>query len=180
MEGARDELARLRREIALANQRAGVRAADLVEANEQLVLATMQAHADVDESTRGHHLAAQAATLDALTSLPNRRLMLDRLGQSIATAKRHQSRLAVLFVDLDDFKQVNDALGHAGGDRVLQLTAEALAASVRGADTVSRHGGDEFLILLSEVNSAADAEAVAEKVIAAVSVAQRVGTWRCR
>ncbi|MCC7322320.1 MAG: diguanylate cyclase [Gemmatimonadaceae bacterium] len=175
VEGARDELARLRREIALANERAGVRAADLVEANEQLVLATMQAHADVDESTRAHHLAAQAATLDALTSLPNRRLMLDRLGQSIATAKRHQSRLAVLFVDLDDFKQVNDALGHAGGDRVLQLTAEALAASVRGADTVSRHGGDEFLILLSEVNSAADAEAVAEKVIAAVSVAQRVG-----
>ena len=102
-------------------------------------------------------------------------LLLDRLAQAIAGAKRHGARSALLFLDLNNFKQINDTLGHAVGDQVLKLAASRLAASVRAADTVSRHGGDEFVILLAEVGVASDAVVIADKLSAALGAPSRVG-----
>ena len=106
---------------------------------------------------------------DVLTNLPNRTLLQDRLTQAIATAGRNDSRIAVLFLDLDGFKYINDSLGHATGDRLLQSVAKRLLAAVRTSDTVSRLGGDEFVILLSEVAHAGDAGVKAGKILSALS-----------
>ena len=106
---------------------------------------------------------------DILTNLPNRTLLQDRLTQAIATASRNNSRIAVLFLDLDGFKHINDSLSHAIGDRLLQLVAKRLLAAVRTSDTVCRLGGDEFVILLSEVAHAADAGVKARKILSALS-----------
>jgi len=117
---------------------------------------------------------------DALTDLPNRLLLNDRLTQAISLACRNHSQLAVLFLDLDGFKHINDSLGHSVGDKLLQSVAERLSACVRKSDTVSRQGGDEFVILLSEVTHAADAAIIAEKIIAEVKRAHRIGKDRLR
>lgn len=106
---------------------------------------------------------------DLLTNLPNRLLLNDRIVQAIALARRHGTQLAVLFLDLDRFKHINDSLGHAIGDQMLQSVAERLAACVRSTDTVSRQGGDEFVILLTNVEHAKDAARSAEKVLAALT-----------
>ena len=106
---------------------------------------------------------------DALTELPNRLLLSDRLTRSIALSRRYDRRLAVLFIDCDKFKHINDTLGHAIGDQVLRSIAKRLTACVRESDTVSRHGGDEFLILLSEVDHADDAGLIAEKIVQSVN-----------
>lgn len=106
---------------------------------------------------------------DALTDLPNRLLLNDRLARSIALARRYGRRLAVLFLDCDRFKHINDTLGHAVGDQVLRAVAKRLSACVRESDTVSRHGGDEFLVLLSEVDHPDDAAAIAEKIVSSVA-----------
>lgn len=106
---------------------------------------------------------------DALTELPNRLLLSDRLARSIALSRRYGRRLAVLFIDCDKFKHINDTLGHAIGDQVLRSIARRLTACVRESDTVSRHGGDEFLVLLSEVDHAGDAGVLAEKIVQSVS-----------
>jgi diguanylate cyclase (GGDEF)-like protein/PAS domain S-box-containing protein len=103
---------------------------------------------------------------DVLTDLPNRLLFNDRLARSIALARRYQRKLGVLFVDCDRFKQVNDTLGHDAGDQLLRSVARRLQASVRESDTVSRHGGDEFLVLLSEVEHTSDARSISEKIVA--------------
>jgi diguanylate cyclase (GGDEF)-like protein/PAS domain S-box-containing protein len=94
---------------------------------------------------------AHSAHHDFLTGLPNRKLLSDRVRQAIAAAPRHMKKVAVLFLDLDGFKHINDSLGHPIGDRLLQSIAKRLVDSVRGSDTVSRQGGDEFVVLLSEV-----------------------------
>jgi diguanylate cyclase (GGDEF)-like protein/PAS domain S-box-containing protein len=106
---------------------------------------------------------------DTLTKLPNRTLLQDRLSQAITTAGRNGTRIAVLFVDLDGFKHINDSLGHAIGDRLLQSVAKRLLASVRTSDTVSRIGGDEFVVLLSEVAHSGDAGVKAGKILAALN-----------
>jgi diguanylate cyclase (GGDEF)-like protein/PAS domain S-box-containing protein len=106
----------------------------------------------------------QLAFYDPLTRLPNRRLLNDRLHQAINQAKRDQRRLALVFIDLDKFKPVNDAFGHQAGDELLQAVALRLQACVRESDTVARQGGDEFVLLLPSIDSAQDAMAVAEKV----------------
>jgi diguanylate cyclase (GGDEF)-like protein/PAS domain S-box-containing protein len=106
---------------------------------------------------------------DILTNLPNRTLLQDRLSQAIATANRNDSRIAILFLDLDGFKHINDSLSHAVGDRLLQLVAKRLLAAVRTSDTVCRLGGDEFVILLSEVAHAGDAGVKAGKILSALS-----------
>jgi diguanylate cyclase (GGDEF)-like protein len=105
---------------------------------------------------------------DALTGLPNRSLLHDRLGLAIEHAHRQASHLAVLFLDLDDFKVVNDSFGHTFGDRFLVELATRLRSCVRGGDTVARFGGDEFVVLLDNVTGAEDAAHVATKVRSAV------------
>jgi len=136
-------------------------AAQLVEANERLVLAALRSQSEAD--------AAHAATVDPLTGLHTRRTLLERFAQVVAQARRHGRRCALLFVDLDDFKPHNDRHGHSFGDRVLRLVADRMAAAVREVDTVSRHGGDEFLILLADLAQASDAQAVAEKLLRAIA-----------
>ena len=111
---------------------------------------------------------AYVAQHDSLTDLPNRSLLLDRLGQALAAAKRHQTTAALLYLDLDRFKPINDSLGHLAGDRLLQSVAQRLTSSVRSSDTVSRLGGDEFVVLLSEVAHAEDAVLCADKILQAL------------
>ena len=112
---------------------------------------------------------------DNLTDLPNRILLNDRLTQAMALARRHGRKLAVLFLDGDRFKNINDSLGHAIGDRLLQSVAQRLLDCVRRSDTVSRQGGDEFVILLSEVAHPQDAAVSAEKILQAMSAPHRIG-----
>jgi diguanylate cyclase (GGDEF)-like protein/PAS domain S-box-containing protein len=108
---------------------------------------------------------AYLAQFDALTGLPNRSLFQDRLVQAMATAKRNGWSMAVLFIDLDRFKLVNDTLGHAAGDRLLKEAAERLRGCIRASDTVGRLGGDEFAAILSELGKPSDAGVVAQKII---------------
>ncbi len=108
---------------------------------------------------------AHLAQHDFLTDLPNRMLLSDRIASAIALARRHGKRRAVLFLDLDGFKHINDSLGHPVGDLLLQSVAQRLKACVRSSDTVSRQGGDEFVVLLSEIEHAADAARSAEKMV---------------
>ncbi len=103
------------------------------------------------------------ATHDALTGLPNRLLLADRLEQAIARAERHGQRFALIVVDLDRFKSINDSLGHLAGDELLKDVAKRLAQVLRKADTLARLGGDEFVLLLNEIDSPRDAETVAKK-----------------
>ncbi len=111
---------------------------------------------------------------DSLTGLPNRLLLLDRLSQATAHRERLHVQVAVLFLDLDHFKEVNDSLGHAAGDRLLQVVSERLSANVREGDTVARVGGDEFVIMLVDLHQLADAAQVADKILAAVSNACQI------
>ena len=100
---------------------------------------------------------AHLAQYDSLTDLPNRTLLNDRLTHAIALARRHGTSLAVLFLDLDRFKHINDSLGHAMGDTLLQSVTHRLVGCVRKSDTVSRQGGDEFVVLLPQVENGEDA-----------------------
>lgn len=112
---------------------------------------------------------AYLALHDGLTDLPNRKMLDDRLKQAITLAFRRKRKLALLFLDMDRFKHINDSLGHTIGDRLLQSVARRLRACVRSSDTVSRQGGDEFVILLSEISHPEDADISAEKMLAALS-----------
>ena len=126
--------------------------------------------------------AARATTLrmaylaqhDSLTDLPNRILFNDRLTEAMALAGRYRRQLAVLFLDVDRFKHVNDSLGHEVGDRLLQSIAQRLLGCLRASDTVSRQGGDEFVILLSELTHAQDAAVCADKILATLRAPHRI------
>jgi diguanylate cyclase (GGDEF)-like protein/PAS domain S-box-containing protein len=125
---------------------------------------------DVSESRAITQKMSHLAEHDELTSLPNRALLNDRLEHGITLARRHGRQMAVLFIDLDHFKHINDSLGHLIGDQILKAVARRIALCIRNSDTVSRQGGDEFIVLLSEVNRAEDAELIAEKIRLAVMV----------
>jgi diguanylate cyclase (GGDEF)-like protein len=189
-ENSKNELADLQKEIeqarrvlallhegAMAAERwlSSQRAMELLAANEQLVVAALRAQTNAEAATQELKQISRAAELDALTGLHNRVSLLDRFEYAVAIAKRVGTRLALLFIDLDNFKQINDTLGHAVGDQVLRLAAKRLAAAVRGSDIVSRHGGDEFLILLTDVSYATDVIQIALKLIAALGPPIRVG-----
>ncbi len=124
---------------------------------------------DVTANREMAEKAAHASEHDHLTGLPNRLLLNDRISQAIALAPRHGKQVAVLFLDLDGFKHINDSLGHGVGDRLLQSTAKRLVDCVRVSDTVSRQGGDEFVVLLSEAEDWEDAAIVARRMLAAVA-----------
>jgi diguanylate cyclase (GGDEF)-like protein/PAS domain S-box-containing protein len=110
------------------------------------------------------------AHYDGLTMLPNRQLMGDRINHAIERARRQNHQLALMFVDLDQFKKINDSLGHGAGDRLLAITAKRLLHCVRSSDTVARLGGDEFAILIEDIQGPADVERVAEKVLAEIAL----------
>jgi diguanylate cyclase (GGDEF)-like protein/PAS domain S-box-containing protein len=117
---------------------------------------------------------------DSLTDLPNRVLLHDRLTHAISLAQRRRRQMAVLFLDIDRFKHVNDSLGHIIGDRLLQSVARRLLSCVRRSDTVSRQGGDEFVILLSEINQAQDAALSAEKMLQTLAVPYHIDQHELR
>jgi diguanylate cyclase (GGDEF)-like protein len=125
---------------------------------------------------RMSHLAQH----DFLTDLPNPVLLNDRITQAIATARRYGKQLAVLFMDLDHFKRINDSLGHAVGDELLQSVARCLKACVRSSDAVSRKGGDEFVVLLSEITHVDQAARSADKMIAAVAAVRHLAGHELR
>ncbi len=120
---------------------------------------------DVSQSRAMASKLVHQATHDFLTGLPNRAQLTDRLAQAIGLAKRHGKQVALLFLDLDAFKAINDSLGHAIGDQLLQSVAERLLVHVRSTDMVCRYGGDEFVILLDEINLTQGAEMVAQSLV---------------
>ena len=123
---------------------------------------------DITDRKNAEKQIEQLAYFDTLTGLPNRRMLTDRLLQALAQAKRFDRALAVMFLDLDGFKVVNDTYGHDAGDKFLIEMTARLGNCIRSGDTVARHGGDEFIIVLSEINGPDDAAVVAEKIVAAL------------
>jgi len=126
---------------------------------------------DITERKEMEAYVLQQSFHDSLTGLPNRLLLVDRMAQATAHGDRSAEQLAVLFMDLDHFKEVNDSLGHAAGDRLLQDMAERISSCVRECDTVARIGGDEFVVMLVDLHELSDAALVADKIICAVSAA---------
>jgi diguanylate cyclase (GGDEF)-like protein/PAS domain S-box-containing protein len=120
---------------------------------------------DVTERKRAEEIVRHLAYHDALTDLPNRTLFKDRLTQALAQARRKERTVAVLFLDLDHFKVVNDTVGHGEGDRLLRRVAERLTGRLRDGDTVARVGGDEFALVLSEITQVEDAAEIAERIL---------------
>lgn len=143
--------------------------AQLREANEHLVVATINAQTMTEAAEQATVQMSYMAEHDFLTDLPNRSLLTDRLAQSILRAQRHGKRVALLYLDLDHFKHINDSLGHAIGDQLLQSVAKRLLTCVRHCDTVSRQGGDEFVVLLDEVDGAQVASRTTKKLIDAIA-----------
>lgn len=167
---ARAELAGLQVDLAEAHaQVSSHQVHQLLEANEQLVLDAMRSRGAADSAAQLVAELTRSSELDPLTGLPNRLLLIDRMGQALTQARRNDSRLALLFLDLDGFKVINDSRGHQVGDQVLCAVGQRLMECVRGVDTVCRLGGDEFVMLLSEITEAADAGLVAEKLLSSLS-----------
>ena len=150
----------------------------LREANERLVVATVNAQTMTETAEKVTAQMSYMAEHDFLTGLPNRALLNDRLAQSIALALRNGKKVALMYLDLDHFKHINDSLGHAVGDQLLQSAARRLQTCVRLSDTVSRQGGDEFVVLLPEVADVQDAALTAEKLIEAMAQPHLVGEHR--
>ena len=166
VDGARAELTQLQKAL-VEMQDAHTQFAELREANEHLVVAAIRAHASADSATQELGKLSRHGHLDPLTNLPNRTVLLSRFNEACRDAKHQHSHMGLLFIDLDAFKQINDTLGHAIGDEILRLTASRLALAVRDIDTVSRYGGDEFLVLLANVSATETAD-IATKLITAV------------
>jgi diguanylate cyclase (GGDEF)-like protein len=132
-------------------------------------------HRTDEELARREEELAFLATHDALTGLPNRTLIQDRVEQMLARSRRHQSPAAALFIDLDNFKDINDFLGHATGDELLQAVAARLAGVIRDADALGRLGGDEFVVISEELSLAAGPELVAERLLDALKLPFKLG-----
>lgn len=142
---------------------------DTVRDDKGDVLRYVALGSDITDKRRSDELIWRQANFDFLTDLPNRYMFHDRLGQEIRKAHREKSGLALLFIDLDRFKEVNDTLGHQVGDLLLIEAAERICGCVRESDTVARLGGDEFTVILGQMNEACDAEGIAQQIISALS-----------
>jgi len=123
---------------------------------------------DITERKRMEEQLIHMATHDRLTGLPNRELLSDRLSVAIAYAERYSQKIAVMMLDLDYFKEVNDSMGHGAGDMLLKIISERLTKILRKSDTIARMGGDEFILLLPEIISIANATTIANKVLKAI------------
>jgi len=149
---------------ALEASRADLKRA-VAERTLELQVANERLQAEIADRRQAETRAQHLADHDPLTALPNRRLLEDRLTQALAASQRNRKQTAVVFVDLDRFKSINDTLGHAAGDLVLKEVAERLMKQLRVVDTVCRMGGDEFVVILPEIKRASDAANVAAKVL---------------
>jgi diguanylate cyclase (GGDEF)-like protein len=160
-------------------------AAELVAVNDALALEIDERHrledrlsestAALSASRTQERKSRHSALHDAITGLPNLTLFNDRLSNGLAQAERHGRRLAVMFVDLDDFKGVNDTNGHARGDEVLALVAQRLKAAVRAGDTVCRRSGDEFLLLILEATDESTIAAFASRIMQKIAESCQFG-----
>jgi diguanylate cyclase (GGDEF)-like protein len=146
----------------------------LQQANANLVVATIEARKLAEQVQTAKVELDHLAHHDVLTGLPNRILLYDRLAQAIALARRSGKQLAVMFMDLDRFKHINDSLGHTVGDQLLQSVGQRLLVCVRQSDTISRLGGDEFVALLPDIDHPEDAALSAQKMIAAIALPHRI------
>ncbi len=146
---------------------------DLEAANDELdSLVRMRTRAleqEIAERKQAEAIITHMANHDSLTGLPIRSLFLDRLAQALATARRNRRLVAVLFIDLDDFKAVNDTLGHDAGDQLLREAAQRLQTCVRETVTVARHGGDEFTVVLTDISGRSSVGMVAQKMLDVLS-----------
>ncbi|MCX7897014.1 MAG: EAL domain-containing protein [Rhodocyclaceae bacterium] len=165
---AREALARLNAEL---EERVRARTAELTTANSRL-------QEEIFERLQAEQRIWQMAHHDALTGLPNRALLYDRIGQALAKAERDDKRLALLFLDLDRFKNINDTLGHEVGDALLRAVAERIRGVIRATDTLARLGGDEFVILAQDLGDAEAAARIAEKIVQALNEPFVVGPHR--
>ena len=160
----REGLVRSRDEL---EQLVGERTGELQAANRKL-------ESEITERLQAEGRARHLADHDPLTGLPNRRILEDRLTQALALSQRNRKQTAVMFVDLDRFKHINDSLGHAVGDALLKETAGRLSKQLRQGDTICRIGGDEFVVVLPEIKRAADPANVAQKIIENLSLPFRI------
>lgn len=143
----------------------------VIERTSELARTNTQLQEEIYERLQAEQRIWHLAHHDALTGLPNRSLLLDRLDQALTQSARSQHRVAIMFLDLDRFKSINDTLGHHVGDMLLKHVAERLRESVRAVDTVSRLGGDEFVVVLHEIQTTEDAVMVAEKILSTLATA---------
>jgi len=166
----REDIADQREEAATSKAKLSKTTQSLLkEANERLIIASINAQTMAESAELAKEQVSHMAGHDYLTGLPNRSLLNDRMAQSIAFAQRHSKKVALVFMDLDHFKHINDSLGHAVGDALLKSIAKRLQTCVRRSDTVCRQGGDEFVVLLNEVENVPDAVVMAEKIIETMS-----------
>jgi diguanylate cyclase (GGDEF)-like protein len=176
VEAARVVLARLLQEVIVAESRtAAGEAARVLAADEQLVATALRNRIEGERAAKILERTSRSAERDPLTQLPNRVLLLDRCAQAIAAARRDGGRLAVLFLDLNDFKRINGTLGRPAGDEVLKLVAHRLVSTVGDADTVSRQDEDEFVILLTRIARPSDVGRAACDVVNALGAPGRIG-----
>ncbi len=158
----------------------------VVKGNDGAISHYIGSHIDITERKASEEKIRHLAFYDHLTGLPNRQLLMDRLKQVLASSARSSQKVALLFIDLDNFKNLNDTLGHDTGDLLLQQVAQRLESCIREGDTVARLGGDEFVVILTDlgeqaIEAAAKTETVGEKILAALSQPYLLGayTYRC-
>lgn len=175
-QGAARELSEVKRSLATSQQELQAAWQHI----ETLAAANSRLNTELIELAQREAQARGFAYHDELTGLPNRRLLLDRLSQAVAQGERQHKHVVLLLLDLDGFKSVNDKLGHAAGDKLLHTVAERLSASLRGADTACRYGGDEFVVMLPEVDHTAMAIAVETKLRAAVALPYLIDGFEIR
>lgn len=154
------EVAELKRALAISQQELAAARLTIVELTKTEANLSRQLQQIAESCEQALHLAHH----DELTGLANRSLLMDRLQQALAQADRQQKPVALLFIDLDDFKTINDSFGHDAGDRLLREVGRRLSADIRCGDTACRYGGDEFLLLLTDIDGETGVSAVIEKI----------------